>query len=245
MKTAKRTNRSESGSAPRFATPAALRAELARVGSILERRIGRPRRYRPDPPLDELIWTMLSQSTTDRQCDEAFRSLRRRFPTWEDALRARPAEIADTIRAAGLARQRSRRILDLLRWVKARFGALDLGCLRRMEPEEAARLLMSRPGIGRKTTYVVLLFACGMDVFPVDTHILRVARRRGWIPARAGADAAHRILGEAIPRGMAQSLHLNVIAFGRRICRAQRPLCGECFLARSCPSYGSFSQPVY
>ncbi|MBN1417711.1 MAG: endonuclease III [Planctomycetes bacterium] len=225
-----------SGSAPRFARPAALRAELARVGTILERRFGRPPHHRPEPPLDELIWTLLSQSTTDRQCEEAFRSLRRRFPTWEDALCARPAQIAVAIRAAGLARQRSRRILDILRWVKRRFGALDLGFLRGMEPDEAARLLMERPGVGRKTAYVVLLFACGMEVFPVDTHILRISRRRGWIPPRAGADAAHRILGGAVPPGMARSLHLNLIGFGRRVCRAQRPTCEACFLARSCPA---------
>ena len=217
----------------------AARAAISRrriVGALdrLERAFGTPRPERRLPPLDELILTILSQNTNDRNRDRAYAALRARFPTWEEALRADRADLEAAIRAGGLARVKSRVIQEVLARVKRDHGRLDLEALRRMPLEEARRYLTGLRGVGEKTARCVLLFACGRPVFPVDTHIHRVARRLGWVPERATPGHSHEFLGRLIPGDRCFTAHLNLIRLGRRVCRPRRPSCPSCPLLRLC-----------
>jgi endonuclease-3 len=139
-----------------------------------------------------------------------------------------------TIRTGGLAGQKTRRIRQILQWIKDREGKLSLHFLKKMSSEEIKNTLEKLKGIGPKTVHCLLLFGMGRDVFPVDTHVLRLGKRMGFIPDRMNAEKAHLWMVPLIPKGKSLSLHLNLIRFGREICKAKDPKCGTCFLIKDC-----------
>ena len=214
------------------ATPRRVRAILRR----LERRFGQLSPPRATDPLDELILTVLSQHPSDVNADRAFSSLREAFPTWDRVVAAPEAAIADAIRSGGLANTKAPRIQAILRVVYEREGAHDLSRLRAMTDAEARGYLTSVPGIGPKTAAVVLSFALGRDAIPVDTHVHRVARRLGLVPAKASAERADLLLHDLVPDGLRTSLHVGLIRLGREICKAPTPRCALCPLKDVCPT---------
>jgi endonuclease-3 len=206
------------------------------VAKLLARVYGKGRWVADEEPLDSLIGTILSQNTSDVNSGRAFMSLKRRFRTWERILLATPRRIAGAIRQGGLAGIKSRRIKAILSEIKKSHGRLDLGFLKEMPAGEGYDYLLSFKGVGPKTAACVLLFACRKPVFPVDTHILRIAKRLGWARPRESAEAFQKRMRGRIPRGWVYSLHVNLIAHGRGVCRPRRPKCGECVLVKLCPS---------
>ena len=222
----------ERGRRPGSRSPAPR--EVSRALDRLERMFGRPRPERSFPPLDELILTVLSQNTNDGNRDRAYRSLRRRFPTWSKVLAADRGAVESAIRVGGLARTKSRVIQEILGRLQAERGTLDLDFLRRMPLQEAREYLARFRGVGEKTIRCVLLFSCGRQVFPVDTHIHRVARRLGWVPSGATRETSHAILGGLIPGDRSLAAHVNFITLGRRLCRPRAPACPACPLQDSC-----------
>ncbi len=154
-------------------------------------------------------------------------------------MRDAPAsQIARAIRSSGQSRQKAPRIKAALQHITQERGRIELGFLKRLPPAEARQWLLNIAGVGPKTASIVLLFSFGMPFFPVDTHIFRVTKRLGWIPATANADKAHDLLAALIPPRLYYRLHLNLIEHGRaRICHAQRPECERCPLKDSCEYY--------
>jgi len=223
------------------------RALLAEVGRRLKRRFG-PRKFSlRENPLESLVWTVLTQNTTDLTADRAYRELRRRFPRWERVLAAPRAEVESAIRVCGLARQKARTIQEFLKRLAAyrlppTAYRLSLAFLRRLPPAEAMAWLTASPGIGTKTAAVVLLFACGQPLFPVDTHIRRVAGRLGLAPEGAPAYKVQEILQPLAPHSAAAcaQLHLDLIRLGREICVARGPRCPICPLRNMCRSARRF-----
>ncbi len=191
-------------------------------------------------PVSQLVRTILSQNTNDALRDRAYRRLRERFPSWEDLASAPLGEIEEAIKPAGLSSQKARHIKEALQRILEERGSLDLSFLRDMEVEDARRWLMSIKGVGPKTAAIVLLFALGMPAFPVDTHVFRVTKRLGLIPADATREKAHRLLEALIPPEIYYTIHLNLIEHGRKVCRARRPRCAECSLTDLCPSAATF-----
>jgi endonuclease-3 len=211
-----------------------LRRRVGRGLDLLEARFGRPEQGRRLRPLDALILTILSQNTNDRNSDRAYSSLRRTFPTWERVARARRSRVEAAIRTGGLAKTKSRAIQDVLRRIADQRGAFDLDFLRTVPADEARRYLEQFRGVGHKTICCVLLFSCGHAAFPVDTHILRIARRLGWIAADASPARAHEELARLLPAARYYPAHINLIMLGREICRPGNPDCPACPLRRSC-----------
>ena len=184
-------------------------------------------------PLAELVLTVLSQSTNDRNRDIAFRALRERFVSWEAVRDAPVDEVEAAIRPGGISKVKSARIQAILRAVGV---PLDLGWMRDAPVAEARDHLTALPGVGRKTAACVLLFAYGRRDVPVDTHVSRVGMRLGLLEAGARFDRLHDQMLAVTPPGAELELHVNLLRHGRRTCHAQRPRCGECALARMCPS---------
>ena len=211
-----------------------LRAKTAEVNRRLIARFGRPTWRGPEHPLQSLIRTILTQNTNDVLSERAYRSLRKSFPRWEMLLDAPTARIASAIRVGGLANQKSRNIKDFLRWVQAAYGRMSLDSLCDMSVDEAVEMLRPHRGIGLKTIYVTLMFACGKDVFPVDTHIYRIVRRLALAPEKASRDGVTHAMQPLVPKGYALPLHLNLIRFGREVCSARNPRCYDCPLVRLC-----------
>lgn len=203
---------------------------------------GRPE-WRPHgDPMTELVLTILSQNTSDTNSGRAFMRLISRFPTWEELLRAPVSEIESEIAVGGLAKTKAPRIKAILEEVRRRAGSFDLAFLKSMPLAEGKEWLRSLPGVGPKTAACVLMFAFGLPALPVDTHVHRVAQRLGLVPAQAGPAQAHDILGAMLQPQEVYPFHIALIKHGRRLCRAQRPLCAECPLLDSCPAGRAFTR---
>ena len=191
--------------------------------------------------LAELVLTVLSQSTNDRNRDVAYFGLRERFPTWEAVRDAPVDEVEQAIRRGGISKVKSARIKQILAAVtdsEPQPGVLSIDWLRDVSVPDAQAYLCSLPGVGRKTAACVLLFAYGMRDVPVDTHVSRVGMRLGLF--RQGApfvELHNRMLG-LTPSGQEWELHLNLLRHGRRTCHARRPQCDACALSSMCPSAG-------
>ncbi|MGI9106454.1 MAG: endonuclease III domain-containing protein [Pyrinomonadaceae bacterium] len=203
----------------------------------LERVYGVPQNERSSQPLDMLIQIILSQATSDTNSHRTFAALKRRFSTWDAALRARESTIAATILSGGLAHQKAAVIKSLLRQIKEERGALDLDFLYELAPEAAVDYLSRFRGIGPKTIACTLLFACHKEIFPLDTHIFRILRRVGLIPHKCTDRRAHEIMNEIVPPGKFYSFHVNLIRHGRALCRPRDPLCERCPIVEYC-DYG-------
>jgi endonuclease-3 len=180
------------------------------------------------PPLDELISTILSQNTNDRNRDIAFDRLRLRFPAWEQVRDAPVGEVIDAIRTAGLANQKGPRIQQVLRQITSERGSLDLSFLAKMPREEGFAWLTRFKGVGPKTASIVLQFSLGHPAFPVDTHIYRVTGRLGLRPEKMTVEQAHTHLAKLFPPDGYGTAHLNLIRLGREICHARKPDCPHC-----------------
>jgi len=224
------------GVLPRRESTIALRRRIIAIADTLEREYGRRHSHRGNP-LDVLIGTILSQNTSDVNSSLAFSRLTQRFRSWDDAADADVRNIAAAIRPGGLARIKAPRIKRILRRIREERGRMSLAFLSRMSDEEAVDYLLSLDGVGLKTANCVLLFALERPAFPVDTHVLRVAKRLELIGPKVTADRAHAELAALIPPERRHALHLNMVTHGRRVCRAPRPECGRCVLsfARLCP----------
>lgn len=204
------------------------------VTQNLEVTYGIPGNSSFDEPLDELIGTILSQSTSNINSHRAFQSLKKRFPDWDSIRRARPASIAAAIQSGGLANVKSVVIKNVLNEILERRGNLDLSFLKTAPIDEARRFLTSLKGVGPKTAACVLLFSCQRPLFPMDTHIFRITRRLGLLPEKISDRQAHGLMEPLIPPGKHYSLHINLIDHGRKICHPHSPKCGQCSLIEQC-----------
>ena len=189
------------------------------------------------PPVDELVLTVLSQSTTDINSARGYAALRARFADWDAVADAPESTVEEAIRPCGLSRQKAPRIQALLRRIRAEQGRISLDALAEMPPDAAIAYLTSLHGVGRKTASCVLLFALDMPAMPVDTHVLRIARRLALIPAATTADRAHDLLEALLPEEAYLPFHVNMVAHGRRTCTARAPACDRCPLVDLCAYY--------
>jgi endonuclease III len=220
---------------------ASRKQRLRRVVALLDDFYGRPVLSPRYPPVDELVFTVLSQNTADVNTERTFASLKARFPDWSQARDADAGDIEAAIALGGLAHTKAPRIKAILAALSVRTGAPDLAELDGMDDGEALRYLTSLPGIGPKTAACVLLFALERPVMPVDTHVHRVARRLDLIDAKVTAEQAHPLLTELAGADDAEQIyavHVDFVRHGRRVCHARRPACGECPVAGLCPSAG-------
>ena len=205
---------------------------FALLESIYGRVEWEPRR----DPTSELIYTILSQHTSDINSIRAFENLLGRFGVWEEVENAEVKDIENAIWEGGLARIKSQRIKDILIAIRHKRGDLELSFLGNMELRDAKNWLMSLPGVGPKTAAVVLCFALGMPAMPVDTHIHRVSKRIGLIDQKTTAEQAHDILEISIPPEKIFPFHVYLINHGREVCKALRPRCPGCVMKNKCPS---------
>lgn len=121
-------------------------------------------------PIDELIFTVLTQHTSDLNAERAFRKMKNRYGQWEEVMSADAGELADVIRSGGLANQKSIRIQQILTEIHHKTSGFDLRFLGQMPLPEAKAWLMALPGVGPKTAAVTLAFSLGMPAMPVDTR---------------------------------------------------------------------------
>ncbi len=190
------------------------------------------------PPVDELVFTVLSQNTADLNTERTFAALKARFTDWAAVRNAAVEDVERAIALGGLAHTKAPRIKHILAAISPAAGTPNLAILDGLSDAEAQAYLTGLPGVGPKTAACVLLFALGRPVMPVDTHVHRVARRLGIVAPGVTAEQAHPLLTELSgPRAEdVYAAHVAFVRHGRRLCHARRPACGECPLAGICPS---------
>ena len=203
---------------------------------LLEPEYGPSEREARYDPISELMFTILSQHTSDINALKAYESLLDAFASWERVALASPEDIARAIWIGGLSKVKAPRIKAVLLAIQEKRGDLDLHFLKELPLPEAKAWLRELPGVGPKTAAIVLCFALGMPAMPVDTHIYRVSKRLGFLGDKTTAEQAHDILEAAMAPEQVFAFHVYLITHGRRVCKARRPLCEGCALKQGCPS---------
>jgi endonuclease-3 len=207
-----------------------VRAIRDRLRELYGRPVNRPHGH----PIAELVRTVLSQNTNDRNRDVAYERLRARLPTWEEVRDAPVSEVEAAIRPGGLSQTKAPRIQQILRSLSGDGDEPSLDWLADADRDAAIAYLTALPGVGRKTAACVMIFALGRPEIPVDTHVHRVGARLGLFPPRASFERAHDEMLAITDPADAYELHINLITHGRRVCRPQ-PRCEQCALRRMCP----------
>ncbi len=191
----------------------------------------------PKDPFKILVATIISQNTSDRNAIEAFNRL-------EASIGVNPFKIADAdlssimeaIKPAGLYSRKAKTIKRVAEIIVKEYGG-SLQKILEMPLEKARKTLLKIPGIGYKTADVLLLFCGNKPVIPIDTHIRRVSIRLGLVDEKADYETIRRRLEEIFPRDKFFEAHVSMIMFGRKICKATKPLCDKCPFKEECTSY--------
>jgi DNA (cytosine-5)-methyltransferase 1 len=192
---------------------------------------------------DELVYIILSRKTPERAYQATFRALKERFRRWDELLDAPRRQIAHLVRSGGLSKKKTSSLFGALSALRERFGCCSLEPARGWSNEDLKAFLCSLPEIQTKSAYCIMMYSFGRRVFPADTHVGRVLTRLG--PYREcglsleGLDhkRLQKILADLVPPNLRYSLHVNLIEHGRAVCKAIRPVCGQCELRNFCATY--------
>jgi endonuclease III len=172
------------------------------------------------------VAVMLSAQCTDKKVNEVTPALFGRFPCFKELARARISQIERIIRPVNYYKTKARHLIKMAKMLSSSSD----GKLPRTHDE-----LVELPGIGRKTANVILTELKAAHTMPVDTHVFRVSKRLGLTQGSTPRRVEEDLMSLFDPI-LWQSLHHWLILHGRRVCKAQRPLCGECPLRSLCPS---------
>lgn len=191
-------------------------------------------------PLSELVSSLLSHRTKNRDSGRAFRALKERFPRWEDVIAADVKEIEVTINAVTWPEQKAPRIKAILAEIQAKRGELSLDFLGTLPEAEARAWLEELKGVGPKTSAAVLSFSTLRQAsLAVDCHHHRVAQRLHLIGPKVAEGPAHGILRAQLPEGWSgQEVYDNhevLMLHGQKVCFFREPACSRCVLYDLCP----------
>ncbi len=188
-------------------------------------------------PFRVLVATILSQNTTDKAALNALKTLEIDMGLTPSAiLEAGRRRVEKAIRMAGMYRSKAKFLLEVSRTVVERYDG-DLWNMLKGDAEEVRERLMALPGVGGKTADVLLATMGIAHTVPVDTHVRRVSARIGLVDEGASYERVRKRLEEVFSTDSRHLAHLLLIAHGRRVCRARRPLCGDCILNSLCKYY--------
>lgn len=208
--------------------------KITAISKLLVKRFGVPKRQEPLPdPVDMLIATILSQNTNDKNSYKAFINLKSKYKSWNEVSKLTLAQIEKEIKIAGLGKQKSAAIKNVLTSMLSSKGEISLDYMKDKTDEAIITELINYPGVGIKTASCVLLFAMDRNICPVDTHVHRTTNRIGLVKTNT-PDKTFFLLNKNLPKGIAHRFHTNLIRLGREICKPARPLCYACPLLMIC-----------
>lgn len=194
-------------------------------------------------PLSELVSSLLSHRTKNRDSGRAFKQLVAQFSTWE-AVRDAPTDLVEqAIAPCTWPEQKAPRIQQVLCLIgESTQGEWSLDFLKDMPVTEARAWLEALPGVGPKTSAAVLCFSrLRGRALPVDSHHHRVAQRLGLIPQTMAVGPSHAALEGFLPDEWdAQQVydhHEVMMLHGQRCCFYKNPSCDRCVVLDLCP-YG-------
>lgn len=224
----------ETQSPPNKNSQRSHRQRAKRVTFRLESIYGSPRHGNKYDPIDELIFIILSQMTTQPSFDRVFTRLKKETESWDRVIKMPLSILKELIADAGLSNQKGSRIKTILERIKQDFGEISLAGLHNLCDKEVVVYLTSLPGVGIKTAKCVMMYSLGRQVLPVDTHVERVAKRLGLLNTLTPISQIHSELESVVPHTLRYAFHVNALSHGRQVCRAIRPKCPVCQLRRMC-----------
>jgi endonuclease III len=194
-------------------------------------------------PLDELIYITCSVQTAEKGYLRTYSALHDSFPSAARLAEAPADAIAAPLQPGGLATQKAAALRHNFDLIITHFGTLTLDPLRHFSDQEAEAFLTSLKGVGKKVARCIMMYSLDRQVFPVDTHCWRIARRLGWIrrttPDGHPSDRDMDRLQSKIPLHLRFSLHVNFLSLGREICLGTTtPRCHLCPLTPYCRQVG-------
>jgi DNA (cytosine-5)-methyltransferase 1 len=218
---------------------AALR-EIARILAVVH---GCPDLGNKPDPVDELVYIILARKTREDAYQRTFDALKKRFATWDEMLSAPRESVTALIRSGGLSERKTVSLFGALGKLRETFGDCTLEPAREWPDHELETFLCSLPEISKKSAYCVMMYSLGRAAFPVDTHVGRVLARVG--PYRelglslTGLDhkKLQAVLADLVPPVLRYSLHVNLVAHGRKVCLGRRPLCERCDIRNFCGTF--------
>lgn len=211
-----------------------MKKKIDKINKLLIQHFGIPPKAKKNPtPLDAIIGTILSQNTNDKNSYQAYRNLKDNFKNWDELTLLKPSQIEKYIRIAGLGKQKSKSIYELLQSLKKQEKSVSLDHIKTKNDSEILEELTSYNGVGVKTASCVLLFSLGRNICPVDTHVHRTLNRIGLVKTNNPEKTFYKIL-DKIPENTAHSFHTNLIRLGREICKPANPNCLICPLLKIC-----------
>ncbi|GAA4463325.1 endonuclease III [Nibrella saemangeumensis] len=192
--------------------------------------------YEQKNPMRELIRTILSHRTTYANEMTAYRTMMEQFGTWEGVRDAPMAELTDTIKTANYPEVKAPYIKAVLEAIIQERGEANIDFLHELTTQEAMQWLNRLPGVGPKTSTLLLLFEFHKPVLPVDTHVHRVTQRVGLIGPKVSAGKAHTLLLSYLPPDAKAlyNFHKHFFWHGQRVCTWYEPKCPACVLQSRC-----------
>ena len=175
-------------------------------------------------PFTLLVAVILSAQATDTSVNRATPELFRLADTPEQFARLSQAALEDRIKTIGLYRNKAKNIIAMAKALVAEHGG---------KVPATREVLMSLPGVGRKTANVVLNTAFGQNTIGIDTHAFRVANRTGLAPGKTPLEVELK-LEKVVPERYKHNCHHWLILHGRYVCKARKPECWRCIIADIC-----------
>ncbi len=182
-------------------------------------------------PHQLLVATILSAQCTDERVNAVTPELFGKYKTIADFAEAKIAELENDIRSTGFFHNKAKAIRESSRIIAEKYDG---------RVPENLEDLVKLPGVGRKTASVVLGTAFGKaEGIVVDTHVGRLAKRLGFTKKQDAGMIEQDLMGIIPKRDWIMFSHL-MIFHGRAVCKARKPDCGNCIIAKYCPSAGQF-----
>lgn len=221
----------------------AVGRKLSVIDRILEACHGTPDMGNVSNPLEELIFLTIAQRTRIETAIRIFRNLKKQFPHPEDILMTSESELKKILSSGGRGNLRTKAIREIIRTVSERTGAFSLDVLKEKNENEAFDFLMSLPWVGEKIARCVMLYSLGFKTFPADENIIRILKRTDILDPMIGSldGVEHRkaqtLIAPLVPPQISETLHINMVVHGQKICTARRPKCETCEIRKFCKSY--------
>ena len=206
-----------------------MKEKIERVKQILDKTF--PKAHKPKrSPLEQAIFTILSQNTTDINAEKCLQNLKNLTGNNLEKLKSYPErKILPAIRPCGLFKQKITAIKELLKqWDELKEK------LKTSTAEEGIKFLTAIPYVGSKTARVILTFAFNKNTFPIDTHCKRVLKRLGIFPENWKPDRISEFMEKNFNAEFNRKLHYDLIRVGRTFCKAKNPDCKNCPLKELC-----------
>lgn len=185
-----------------------------------------------DKPYELLISVRLSAQCTDARVNMVTPELFSKYPTLESIADANVEDICNIIRSCGLYKTKGQDIVAMCRMIRDEFGG---------ELPDSIEQLIRLPGIGRKTANLIMGDVYGKPAVVVDTHCIRINGRLGFCEGKDPVKI-EKVLREILPPEESSDYCHRIVQYGRDICTARSPKCGECVLAQYCPSHPDYQK---